>query len=281
MRKPKSQAMEPYQPNFSPTLSETPPSQSPGCLGCMQRGMLLTFFGSMVMVILIFALFLLSVYQTQSTATSIFDAVSNICLVNCGDSVTQIETGPLVQAIEQQGFLEGARANNNLPNIYASNEWPGILPGRRSLRYNAMVTVTAGIDMENFSPQDIRVDGDTVTVALPPAQVRDCILDEAASAYFDRNCSAIGVVDVGCGGLEDVLRAQALQASAQADHAQLLEQAFNSGAEVIQNLLGGFEGVERVVIERSQADVSFYSLAGTCVRHLPEDQQPITPTPGG
>ncbi|MFP4322373.1 MAG: DUF4230 domain-containing protein [Anaerolineales bacterium] len=281
-RSEKSKAVEPYQPDYSPSAS--PPSAArgnEGCLGCLQRGMVLTFLSGIILAVLIVSLFLLGVYQTQNTATSIFDAVSNICLVNCGDSVTQINTGPLLQAIEQQGFLEGARANNNLPNIYASNEWPGLLPGRRSLRYNAFVTVTAGIDLENVSPQDIRTAGNTVTVVLPPAQVRDCILDEAASSYFDRRCSAIGVVDVGCGGLEAELRAQALIASATADHDVLLEDAFASGAEVIQNLLLGFDGVEQVVIQQAQVDTSRYSPAGTCVNHLPEDQRPPTPSPEG
>jgi hypothetical protein len=182
---------------------------------------------------------------------------------------TPIPASVIIGAINQTAFLESARFVLNLPDLYAENEQPGILPGTRSLRYNANVTVTAGVDFALLTPANILVNGTTITVRLPSPQVRDCILDEASSSYYERNCDAAGVVDIGCGGLEEILRQNALIASTQADHQQILQEAHRSASEIVQKLVLTVAGVQQVVIERAPDPLPILSAGGTCALITP------------
>jgi hypothetical protein len=177
---------------------------------------------------------------------------------------TPIPPGLIINTINQEAWLETARVSAFISNLRAENDWPGLLPGKRSLRYNAVVIITAGIDFGLLAEQDIIVNGQNVIIQLPSPQVRDCFLDEAASTYYDRNCSAAGVVDVGCGGLEDELRGKALDAAAAAEFDDLLNMAFENAEETVESLLVGLPGIETLTIVRSSEILPDLSPAGTC-----------------
>jgi hypothetical protein len=178
-------------------------------------------------------------------------------------TATPIPPEAVIAIVDREAWLESNRILLNLPNLYAENEWPGILPGTRRLRYNAYVTITAGVDLELIGFDDIRIEGTTAYITLPPAQIKDCVLDETASSYFDRRCTAAGVVDAGCGGLEDDLREIARVEAARANHEIVLQDAFRNAAEVVQDLIEPL-GLEEVIIEESQEPLPLVAQNGTC-----------------
>lgn len=190
----------------------------------------------------------------------------DICLMDCGPEYV-IDTGPIHQNIQQQAWIEGARAVDNLPNLSIKKDRPGPL-GADSLRYNAFVTITAGVDLELFTEEDIEVQGNTLIIRLPSPQIRDCILNEQDSVYYDGGCAVAGLIPTGvCDDLEDELRKQALAAAANTDHTELLSQAFEGASETVLKLVQNIEGVKKVTIEQAPKEVPLFSAAGTCDEH--------------
>ena len=272
-RKNNNQELEPYKPDYSPDLSGSQNNQrgGGGFFGCLQNSIAITLFSALVITLIIATVYFLSLREVGNTTSNIFDSVSR--LFGGGDNVTTVDVRQFILTVQQEAWLETARELQNV-DIQAKNDWPGILPGQRSLRYSALVTVTAGVDLQLMDENSFVVDGDTVTVTLPPPQIKDCILDEDNSRYYDRNCSAVGVVDVGCGGLEDVLRQTAVETAATENVEPLMEDAFNFAAEQIQNM-GSNMGFTTVNIVRSPVDVSQVASDGTCIP--PEATEPDTP----
>lgn len=179
-------------------------------------------------------------------------------------TATPIPPSAVIAAIEREVWLETQRITLNLPDLSAEKEWAGIIPGTRRLKYNAYVTVTAGIDLELFGLSDVRVEGTTAYIALPPAQIKDCILNESASNYYDYKCSALGVGTF-CGDLEDELRERAPREAARANHSETLQLAFDQAAEVVRELVETV-GIEEVVINQQSAQRPLVAHGGTCVQ---------------
>jgi hypothetical protein len=176
----------------------------------------------------------------------------------------------IILAVRQEAWLETVRETQAL-DLQASNDMPGVIPGRRSLRYQAFVTVTAGVDLEQVTDADIVADGNRITITLPHAQLKDCILDLESSRYYDSSCTVIG-----CGGLETVLRDQAMQAAATQERDRLLAEAWNNAAEEMQNIGESF-GADEVAIVQSTEFLGPVAEGGTC--YNPTTDPLITPTP--
>lgn len=266
----KNKQVEPYQPDFSSHLGEGQRPAPTGFFGCMQNSIAITILSALVLTLIIGTIWLLSIRATGDATASVFDSIGNI--FRGGENITTVDVNQFILGVRQEAWLETARELQQL-ELYAENDYPGILPGRRSLRYQALVTVTAGIDLQQMTADDFIVDGAVVTVVLPPAQLKDCILDEATSRYYDRSCSAAGMVDIGCGGLEEVLRQQAMQTAATENTDRLLEEAFASGAEYIQNLGRNF-GFSEILIERQSAALPTVANGGTCYTPPPPTATP-------
>lgn len=276
-KKDKDQAIEAYEPDFSPAVGGKASHDKPkkrggiGFFGCTLGSVGIIGISALILTVFMLIAYIYSIQTAGDTTSSIFESIRGIFE---SEEVIEIDVREFILGVEQQAWLEGARSNNNL-DVYASNEWPGILPGRRSLRYDAFVTVTGGVDLELIDSDDFVTDGTSVTVILPPAQIKDCILDEEASAYYDRKCTAAGIIDAGCGGLEEILRERAIQEASLGEHEMLLTDAFDSVTEIVQNLGYSF-GYEEVIVLQSEAPVARVANDGTCYQ-TPEEL--ITPTP--
>lgn len=170
-------------------------------------------------------------------------------------------------ALRQQAWLETIRESAIFPDLYASEDRIGPGTGRDSIRFNAVITITGGIDLDLFTEQDILVDGQTVTLRLPAPQIRDCILDEDKSFYYEENCTLAGVSTGGCTPLKDILRERAFEAVLDTDFSNLLEDAFSEAEDVISELIYNLGGVENVIIEQSTEEFSDFSEDGTCIAH--------------
>jgi hypothetical protein len=183
-------------------------------------------------------------------------------------------------ALRPQAWLESARAEVGILNLYAERD-RGAIPGIISLNYNAFYNVTAGIDLNSLSENNIRIDGTTVIITVPGPQVRECILNLDKSFYANRNCSrGPGLGDwPGCRGLEENLLNQAQAGIVAYDHSELLAEAYQSAADTLENLAMTVGGVQTVIIEPGPAPENVYSQAGTCVLLLPPPAPTATPVP--
>lgn len=193
------------------------------------------------------------------------DMFTDFCLFDCG-AEDEIDITQIVQKVEQQAWIEGARKINEKYELHIKRDRPGPL-GTDSLRYDAYVTITAGVDLEWFTEEDIDIQGNNLVIYLPSPQIRDCILNEQDSRFHDDNCAIAGVIPTGvCDDLEDELRMKALSAAsaADADHSELLSQAFEGASETVLKLVENIEGVEKVTIEQSPKEIPLFSSAGTC-----------------
>jgi hypothetical protein len=224
----------------------------------------------MVMMLAVVAIFIglvwfLVLRETTDTAENIVKSI-----FGTGDQITTVEVRQIILAVRQEAWLETVRETQAL-DLEASNDMPGVIPGRRSLRYQAFVTVTAGVDLEQVTDADIVADGDTVVITLPHAQLKDCILDVESSRYYDSSCTVIG-----CGGLESVLRAEAMRTAATKDRERLLDEAWNNAAEEMQNIAQSF-GAQEVSIVQSTEFLGAVAEGGTC--YNPPAVPLTTPTP--
>ncbi len=183
-------------------------------------------------------------------------------------SPTPIPPRVIHTALRQQAWLETMRENAIFPDVYASKDRPGPGTGRDTLRFNAVIIVTAGIDLELLTEDNILVQGTTVTLRLPPAQIRDCILDEQNSFYYDESCDIGGVSTGGCNALKSTLRERALESAVKADFENLREEAFSEAEDVIKEIIYNLGGVEIVVIEQATENISLFSKDGTCIAHV-------------
>jgi hypothetical protein len=156
-----------------------------------------------------------------------------------------------------EAWLETVRETQAL-DLQASNEMPGDSLERHSMRYQAFVTVTGGIDLELMSADNFEIDGDSLTITLPQAQLRDCTLDIASSNYYDRNCR-----NAGCGNLEAVLIEVALEAAATQETERLLQEAYEEAVAYMQDL-SFISSFEVVTIQRSSEVLGPVATGGTC-----------------
>jgi|GEM_PF-4247280 len=275
--------LSPYE---SPPQAAPPSQQGPGFFGCFQNTLALIVLAFVVVVLVGGTIFYLVVRESSDATESVVGDVTD--LLGGGPSYTAIEVRQLILTEYESFWLESYRQTQAI-DVYASNEWPGILPGRRSLRYLGFVTVTAGVDLDLLEEADITYEGETLVITLPQPQVRDCILDEQSSRYYDRQCSAAGVVDAGCGGLEDILRERALLTAATENTPYIFDEAQENAIE----RLGGFltaVGVQSVRFEVSEVQIPLVAQTGTCSVPIIDDgdgdlevtiDEPefITPTP--
>lgn len=178
---------------------------------------------------------------------------------------TPIPPQAIFGPIQRQAWLETAREQVVFPELFADGD-RGVVPGGISLKYKAYFDVTAGVDLTLVTLDDIQIEGSTVTITIPQAQVRECIINLEKSEFYDRNCSrGPGLGDwPGCRGLEEELVRKAQDRIVSYDYANLVNKAYNQAATVIESLIYNVSGVETVNIRLSEDELPLYSLGGTC-----------------
>ena len=198
------------------------------------------------------------------------------CVLNCGDEVTTIEEGPVLIALENTSWHEGTFANRNYPQMEASKNWPASwLTGTRSLKLNAIVKVTAGVDFELIQDWEsaVEFENDELTITIPPPQIRDCILLEKQSTFYDYSCKFAGVIS-SCNDLEDALRVQVLKSSANDNYETVLNDAFENVEDFLEELILGVNpDIRRVyIVMDTDLDIMTHSEEGTCIDYATNPQ---------
>jgi multidrug efflux pump subunit AcrA (membrane-fusion protein) len=104
--------------------------------------------------------------------------------------------------------------------------------------------VKAGVDLAKLAPGDVRISGDRISLALPPAQITDAFLDERQTQVVERSTGLLRSFDK---DLESSARQQALDDIRRAARrANILAQADEKARAQLANLFHqlGFARVE-------------------------------------
>jgi hypothetical protein len=92
------------------------------------------------------------------------------------------EVRTLSQLVTVQYVLEKAVVWNDPPQSLAGQ----FFAGESHLLLLAHGIVKAGVDLGKLGPNDLRIEGTTVVVSLPPAQITDAYLDDAQTKIIER-----------------------------------------------------------------------------------------------
>ncbi len=130
-------------------------------------------------------------------------------------------------------IVEGDRQNPILPDFLVGDKLLMVVHGE----------VIAGIDLSQLKAGDIHIEGRSIQVHLPPAQIFVTTLDNTKTRVYSRNTGLLVPEDP---NLESEVRAKAQEQMQQAAIADgiLTTAAKNSGATVTSMLMGmGFQNV--------------------------------------
>jgi hypothetical protein len=107
--------------------------------------------------------------------------------------------------------------------------------------------VEAGVDLEQLRPEDVQVQGDTVTIRLPEPQILSSSLDEERTGLYDRD-RGIFVYRGDDTLVEDARREAVVEITRAAKESDILEQARRNAEESIRTFVTslGFEEVRFV-----------------------------------
>jgi hypothetical protein len=137
----------------------------------------------------------------------------------------------LITATTQATKIETASTQNILP--FTKDEW----------QYQAVFTVTAGLDLSKINDSDIQVAGDgqtgyTITIRLPNPEIFSNELDSSRSQVLSHNEDFLSGLSKNpnlVGLLQDAARKEVLQQVI--EQGQLLADAKTNGEEDIRNLI--------------------------------------------
>ncbi|NJM86099.1 MAG: DUF4230 domain-containing protein [Cyanobacteria bacterium CRU_2_1] len=69
----------------------------------------------------------------------------------------------------------------------------GYVIGKTTLLYIAYGEVRAGVDLSSLKPEDVQVDGNAITLRLPPPQILDSKIDVTRSGVYDYDRGFLGL----------------------------------------------------------------------------------------
>jgi hypothetical protein len=114
----------------------------------------------------------------------------------------------------------------------------GYVIGRTTLLYIAYGEVRAGVDLSSIQPSDIQVNGDTVSVRLPPPQILDSKIDVNRSKVYDYDRGFLGLGPDAAPELQDLAAQTTLQHIVESACDQgVLETASTQARETVGQLL--------------------------------------------
>lgn len=122
----------------------------------------------------------------------------------------------------------------------------------------AVGTIEAGVDLSQISSDDIRIDGNTLTVTLPAASLQSCAIDESKTYVAERDTGIFAPEALTLD--QDARRFAIAQFRDQALESGLLQQAEDEARTIVsQMILATNPGVEQVIVafEGPEADATF------------------------
>jgi hypothetical protein len=108
-----------------------------------------------------------------------------------GEKPPRTTTGPVVvEGIRELDQLAAVRWTESVPVTKESGGdlWERVFDGEKVIVV-ATGNVEAGVDLGDIHKGDVGVDGDTVTIDLPEAEILSASLDEETTRVYDRDLS--------------------------------------------------------------------------------------------
>lgn len=186
------------------------------------------------------------------------DALGGIFNLVHGETETRNLTLPIVERIQNLKELKTVRYN--FSNIVQSEvEMPALLAGLYgdNIVMIAVGHIEAGIDLALLTSDDLTLDDNTLTIALPAPQILSCYLDEQQTKVVERNQGVFASTGV---ELDNAVRLFALeQFIDMALEDGILLDAANEGEQTIRQLVGfglGDDSAVELVFTFTEADPS-------------------------
>jgi hypothetical protein len=110
-----------------------------------------------------------------------------------GEKPPRTTTGPVVvEGIRELDQLAAVRWTESVPVTKESGGdiWERVFDGEKVIVI-ATGNVEAGVDLGDIQKGDVGVDGDTVTIDLPEAEILSASLDEETTRVYDRDLSPL------------------------------------------------------------------------------------------
>jgi hypothetical protein len=110
-----------------------------------------------------------------------------------GEKPPRTTTGPVVvEGIRELDQLAAVRWTESVPVTKESGGdiWERVFDGEKVIVI-ATGNVEAGVDLGDIHKGDVGVDGDTVTIDLPEAEILSASLDEETTRVYDRDLSPL------------------------------------------------------------------------------------------
>jgi hypothetical protein len=110
-----------------------------------------------------------------------------------GEKPPRTTTGPVVvEGIRELDQLAAVRWTESVPVTKESGGdiWERVFDGEKVIVI-ATGNVEAGVDLGDIHKGDVSVDGDTVTIDLPDAEILSASLDEETTRVYDRDLSPL------------------------------------------------------------------------------------------
>jgi hypothetical protein len=112
-----------------------------------------------------------------------------------GEKPPRTTTGPVVvEGIRELDQLAAVRWTESVPVTKESGGdiWERVFDGEKVIVI-ATGNVEAGVDLGDIHKGDVSVDGDTVTIDLPEAEILSASLDEETTRVYDRDLSPLNI----------------------------------------------------------------------------------------
>lgn len=125
----------------------------------------------------------------------------------------------------------------------------GMVIGTTKLLYIARGEVRAGVDLNEISPKNVQITGDTVRLQLPAPKILDKKLDVTRSSVYDYNRGPLGLGPDVAPNLQKLAQEEALKKIQLAACADGILDKANDRAKLAVSQLIRISGIKQVLVE--------------------------------
>jgi hypothetical protein len=168
-------------------MTETPQNETEVTANATNKrsGCLWGITGALGCLVILMIPFVVAVIAGTTTVNSI---IENAREIFSSEPVITISANTVLDRVQTMSQLTTVRYNYS-SMVTTERDMPELLStlyGDRQVMV-AVGHVNAGINLQQLTPDDITIDGDTLTLRLPPPQLQDCFLNEQQSYVVSRD----------------------------------------------------------------------------------------------
>ncbi|WAL60171.1 DUF4230 domain-containing protein [Thermocoleostomius sinensis] len=149
----------------------------------------------------------------------------------------------------------------------------GYVIGRTTMLYIAYGEVRAGVDLGNLRPEDVQVNGSSISVLLPPPRILDSKVDVTRSKIYDYDRGFLGLGPDAAPQLQEFAQQETLAQIVQTACSHGVLQTANDRAKLTVSQLLMTAGYTTSTVETQEPAVD------ACATAVPATTAPIDPAP--